>query len=109
MHTKDEVVQWLRDVSTGKCKIHGTGLCAILNRELGSGHRITMMLKTYMARWPEGRKWSQYPVNHPSMDNQQAYFKFNNMHWCMNGRSPYGMERRKLAKYLAIKLESTIL
>jgi hypothetical protein len=109
MHTKDEVVQWLRDVSTGKCKIHGTGLCAILDRELGSGHRITMMLKTYMARWPEGIKYSQYPVKHPSMDNQQAYYKFIDKHWCMNGRSPYGMERRKLAKYLAIKLESTVL
>tara|TARA_R110000823_G_C15664679_1_gene472483 strand:+ start:177 stop:539 length:363 start_codon:yes stop_codon:yes gene_type:complete len=104
---REEAIQLLRDVSTGKYKLYENGICSLINQEIGGFSDY--FLSARMLEWVFGEKADvHYPVSHPTLENWEAYDLFVEKGWQMNGRSPYGMERRRLAKYLADELENSV-
>jgi hypothetical protein len=107
MQHKYEVLRLLKEISTGKRRLYGIGICCLLLRNLGHSNDINIFLTKAIQEWPEATGGHGYIIRHPTLTPCEAYHQFSNNHWLMNGRSPYGMERRKLAKYLYTKLKET--
>jgi hypothetical protein len=109
MEQKYEIVRLLRDLSTGKRRLYKTGLCHYLQHNIDYDSPIGIWLRKCTRHWPGAVATASdgYLIKHPTMTPVTAYLTFSINGWLMNGRSPYGMERRKLAKYLADELEKT--
>lgn len=111
MNTKNEVVQWLRDVSSGEVGLGKRGLCYYLENILASytdGRAIMHFLYSIMSMYAlENGTTSTFPVPHPTMDPYDAYYDHKRSHASMNDESEYGMNRRRLAKWLADQLEKS--
>jgi len=107
MEYKYEVLQLLKDLSTGKRRLYGVGICWLLNRNIGFSSKMAVWIEKTMQEWPDSTGDPNYLVGHPTLTPCESYHQFSNNHWLMNGRSPYGMQRRKLAKYLYTKLKET--
>jgi len=107
MGTKEELVQLLRDVSTGEHELYHYGLCHIMSQKLRGLSQLYELLQDSMSSWYDDEGvLNNYPVSHPTLSNSKAYHLFRANGWQMNGRSPYGMERRRLAKHLADVLDN---
>jgi hypothetical protein len=109
MEQKYEIVRLLRDLSTGKRRLYKTGLCHELQHNIDYDSLIGIWMWECTKRWPGAADTASdgYVVKHPTLTPWKSYHRFSSNGWLMNGRSPYGMERRKLAKYLADELEKT--
>jgi hypothetical protein len=107
MQCKYEVLRLLKDVSTGKYRLYGFGICWLLTKNMGYSSKMGAWLEKAIEEWPGATGQPNYVVGHPTLTPCEAYLEFSCRYWCMNGRSPYGMQRRKLAKYLYTKLKET--
>lgn len=109
---KQIMVKWLRDVSTGEVMLGGTGICHLLSRlpqrNCLRSSEVRSFVRCGMYKYAEENGTCRaYPVPHPTMGPSEAYTYHKRNHASMNDESVYGMNRRKLAKWLADELENS--
>lgn len=102
--TMNTIIIHLRGLGNGTVSPVGPkyGICGELSQEFNvSGIRF---VKKYVTSWPEYNGNPNYPVDHPTKEEEEAYTWVADL-WAA---TPYGDARRRLCLHIANELEAEL-